>query len=93
MPAIHGIDSKVNNALIANGCVIDGEVQNSIIFRGVRIAKGAIVKNCIIMQDSFISEGVHLDSVITDKLVVIKPGKNLSGDPSYPIYIGKSIVI
>ncbi len=93
MPAIYGLGSKVSNSLVADGCVIDGEVENSVIFRGVRIAKGAVVKNSIIMQDSYISEGVHLDNVISDKLVVIKPGKVLSGASTYPMYIGKSIVI
>lgn len=93
MPAIYGLDSNVKNSLIADGCVIEGEVENSIIFRGVRIAKGAVVKNCIIMQDSYISEGANLENVIADKLVVLKPGKKLSGAPTYPIYIGKDIVI
>ncbi len=93
MPAIYGLESNVKNSLIADGCVIDGEVENSIIFRGVRIAKGAVVKNCIIMQDSYISEGAQLENVIADKLVVLKPGKKIAGAPTYPVYIGKDIVI
>lgn len=93
MPAIYGLESKVKNSLIADGCVIDGEVENSIIFRGVRIAKGAVVKNCIIMQDSYISEGAMLENVIADKLVVLRPGKKLAGASNYPVYIGKDIVI
>jgi len=93
MPAIYGLGSNVKNSLIADGCVIDGEVENSIIFRGARIAKGAVVKNCVIMQDCFISENVKLNSVIADKNVVIKPEKNLSGALTYPVYIGKGITI
>ena len=93
MPAIYGIGSNVKNSLIADGCVIEGEVENSIIFRGARIAKGAVVKNSIIMQDAFISENVKLDSIIADKNVVIKPNNILSGAPTYPVFIGKGITI
>ena len=93
IPAIYGLGSKVKNSLVTDGCVIDGEVENSILAHGVHVAKGAVVKNCIIMNNTYISEGVHLNCVIADKEVVIKPNKNLSGDPTYPVYIGKKIVI
>ncbi|MBQ7580610.1 MAG: glucose-1-phosphate adenylyltransferase subunit GlgD [Clostridia bacterium] len=93
MPAIYGLGSSVHNSLIADGCVIDGTVENSIIFRGARIAKGAHVKNCIIMQNSYISENVKLDCIITDKNVVVKPNNNLAGALTYPVYIGKGITI
>ena len=93
MPAIYGLGSHVKNSLIADGCIIDGEVENCILFRGVRIGKGAVVKNSIIMQDSYISDDATIDCVITDKSVVIKPKKSLISTPDYPIYVGKNIVI
>lgn len=93
MPSIYGLGSNVHNSLIADGCIIDGTVENSIIFRGSRIARGSHIKNCIIMQDSFISENVDLNCVITDKNVVVKPNNTLSGALTYPIFIGKSITI
>ena len=93
IPAIYGLGSNVKNSLVTDGCVIDGEVENSILAHGVHIGKGAVVKNCIIMNNTYISDGVHLNCVIADKEVVIKPNKTLAGDPSYPIYIGKKIVI
>jgi len=93
MPAIHGLGSKVKNSLIADGCIINGEVENCILFRGVRIAKNAKVKNSIIMQGSFVSESAVIESVIMDKSVVITPNKMLCGTSNYPIYVGKSIVI
>lgn len=93
MPVRYGVNSKVENSLIADGCIIEGTVKNSIIFRGVNIAKGAVVENSIIMQDSVISENVKLNCVIMDKDSVITPNKNLSGDKSYPFIIGKNIVI
>ena len=89
----YGIGSNVKNSLVANGCIIDGEVENSIIFRGVRIEKGAVVRNSIVMQESFVASGSSLDYVIMDKIAVITPNKNLSGAENYPFYIGKGIVI
>ena len=93
MPVRYGVNSKVENSLIADGCIIEGTVKNCVIFRGVNIARGAVVENSIIMQDSVISENVKLNCVIMDKDSVITPNKNLSGDKSYPFIVGKNIVI
>ena len=93
VPAIYGIGAKVSNSLIADGCRIDGEVENSILFRGVTVAKGAKIKNSIVMQGSFIGENSTLDCVIIDKAAVLKPNKMLCGASNYPVYIGKGIVI
>lgn len=92
-PAFYGINASVSGSLIADGCKIEGEVENSILFRGVTVAKGAKIKNCVIMQDTFIGENSNLECVIADKKVVIKPNKKLCGAENYPVYIGKKIVI
>ena len=81
--------AKVGNVMVADGCVIEGEVENSILFRGVRIAKGAKVKNCILMQDTVVEEGANLEYIITDKDVTVTTGKDLKGTDSYPVYIVK----
>lgn len=93
MPAIYGLGSDVRNSFVADGCIIDGEVTNCILFRRVRIAKGAKVSNSIIMQDTFIGENAEINCVITDKSAVIKPQKALCGAENYPIFVGKGIVI
>lgn len=93
MPATYGIGSKIKNSLVANGCIIEGEVENSIIYRGVRIEKGAVVKNSIVMHESFIAAGASLNYTIIDKMSAITPNKTLSGADNYPIYVGKGIVI
>ncbi|MBR2892624.1 MAG: glucose-1-phosphate adenylyltransferase subunit GlgD [Clostridia bacterium] len=93
MPAIYGVCADAKNSLVADGCIIKGTVENCILFRGVQIAEGAVVKNSIIMQDSFISSGAKINCAILDKNVVIKPGRELSGAESYPIYIGKNITV
>ncbi len=93
MPAIYGIGSNAKNSLIADGCKIYGTVENCILFRDVEIAKGAVVRNSVILQDTYIGEGSRVENTITDKGVTIKPGKNLSGAPNYPLYISKNITI
>lgn len=82
--------AKARNVLTADGCVIEGEVENSILFRGVKIAKGAKVKNCILMQDTVISENVNVEYVITDKNVSIGEGKELRGNDAFPVYVAKN---
>ena len=81
--------AKVKNTMAADGCVIEGEVENCILFRGVKIAKGAVVKNCVLMQDTVVESGANVEYTITDKDVVITAGKELKGNDSFPVYIPK----
>ena len=92
-PVRYGINSNIKNSLIADGCVIEGKVENCVICRGVRIGKGAVVKNSIIMQDTKIADKCSIDYVITDKNVEIGESKVLTGSSSYPLYVGKGAQI
>ena len=83
-------DAKITNSVVADGCVIEGTVENSILFRGVKVGKGTVVKNSILMQDTYTGENVLLNCVITDKNVMIKDGRMLSGCETMPFYIGKN---
>lgn len=85
--------SSVKSSMIADGCVIEGTVENCILFRGVRIGKGSVVKNCILFQDTMVGEGSNLNCVVTDKNVAIRNGVTLSGHPSKPFYIDKNKMI
>ena len=93
MPASYGDEVWIMNSLVADGCVIEGVVENSILFRGVRIAPGAHVKNCIIMQDGQIHAGAQIENCILDKQAVIKRNARLIGPSAYPIVIAKNVVI
>lgn len=86
----YGPDAEVKNCVLADGCNIEGTVENSILFRGVAIEKGAIVKNCIVMQGSRVCEGAMLDHVILDKGVTIRAKRNLIGYDSFPIVLRKN---
>ena len=81
--------AKVSNAMIADGCVIEGEVENCVLFRGVKVGKGAKVSNCILMQDTVVEDGARIDYIIADKNVTISAGKELKGTDTYPVYIVK----
>ncbi|MBQ2706114.1 MAG: glucose-1-phosphate adenylyltransferase subunit GlgD [Agathobacter sp.] len=82
--------AKVSNVMAADGCVIEGEVENSVLFRGVKVAKGAKVKNCVLMQDTVVGENASLEYVITDKDVTITSGKALAGTDSFQVFVAKN---
>ncbi|WEG13832.1 glucose-1-phosphate adenylyltransferase subunit GlgD [Pullulanibacillus sp. KACC 23026] len=91
-PARFGDSSFVSNSLIANGCEIDGTVENSVLFRGVKVHPGAFVKNSIIMQKGEIEEGAYIENVIMDKQGRISSHRTLRGHHD-PILVKKSEVI
>lgn len=88
-PVKYDLDSKVSNSLIADGCIIEGEVENSVLFRGVKVGKGAKVKNCILMQGTVVGDNAELNYLITDKNVSICENHILISSPQYPMYVGK----
>ncbi len=92
-PTRYGASAVIKNSLVADGCEIEGTVENSIIFRGVKIGRGTVVKNSILMQGTITGENVLLNCIITDKSVVIKDRRVLSGCESHPFYINKNNII
>ena len=92
-PTKYDAGAKVNNSMIADGCIIEGEVENSIIFRGVHVGKGSVVKNCILLQDTHIADNVHLNCVVADKNVIVKAGRTLSGHETMPFFIDKDATV
>ena len=82
--------SKVKNCLVADGCVIEGEVENSVLFRGCTVKKGAVVKNSVLMQDTVVEENCSVEYVVTDKNVHITTGKQLCGTDSFPVFVAKN---
>lgn len=88
---VNGASAK--NVMVADGCVIEGEIENCILFRGVKVGKGAKVKNAILMQDTVIEDGVDAEYIITDKKVHITADKELKGTDSFPVFIAKRQVV
>ncbi len=90
-PAKYNDEADVKNSVVADGCIIEGTVENSVLFRGVTIKKGAVVKDSIIMQGSVIDENASLQFVILDKNVQITDGKQLKGDPDWPVIVSRKV--
>lgn len=93
VPTTYAESSLVKNSLVADGCVIEGIVENSILFRGVHVGKNTSVENCILMPDTYIGNNAYLNCVITDKSVTVRDGRVLSGHESRPFYIEKFIAV
>ena len=87
VPTFYGEHCEVENCLLADGCMIGGEVEDSVLFRQVTIAKGAEVEHCIIMNDTVVGEDCELEYVILDKNVTVTPGTRLVGTAKNPIII------
>ena len=87
VPTYYGEACDISDALVADGCMLEGKVENSVLFRQVSVAPGADVENCVIMNDSVIGEGAELKYVILDKDVTVTPGAKLIGTPKSPIIV------
>lgn len=92
-PAKFAETAKVKNSLVSDGCLIEGTVENSILFRGVKIGKGSVVKNCILMTDNIVGENCNLSYVVSDKDSVIKANRVLAGCELKPYFINKGSLI
>ena len=87
VPSYYGEGCEIENCLVADGCMLEGEAEHSVLFRQVTICKDAEVENCVIMNDSVVGEGAELKYVILDKEVTVRPGAKLIGTPNAPIII------
>ena len=81
------------NSLVADGCGIQGSVKNCVLFRNVRIEKGAVVENCILFKDTVVKRGAVLRGVITDKYVTVSENVTLMGHERYPIVVTKGATV
>ncbi len=91
--ARYGLASEVADSLVTDGCIVEGSVSGSVLFRGVHIGEGAVVRGCVLMHNTRVLPGAVIENVITDKNVVITEGKTLSGAETMPLYIPKGTVI
>ena len=89
----YGPESKISNCLVADGCYIEGSIKNCIVFPGVKIGKGAIIEDSIIMHDTEIGDGAIIKCAISDKGCIISPWISLIGSRNLPIVIPKQAKI
>ena len=88
-PTAYRTCNSVHSCLLADDCVIEGEVKNSVLFRGVRIERGAKVENSVLFGGTYVGRGSALSCVVADKGVFIGEGRHLSGHTTMPLYIPK----
>ena len=93
VPTYYGEECEIENCIVADGCMLEGEAEDSILFRQVTICKGAELENCIIMNDSVVGEGAELKNVILDKNVVVRPGAKLCGTSTNPIIVRRGEIV
>ena len=93
VPSYYGENCEIKNCIVADGCMLEGETEDSILFRQVTICEGAEVENCIIMNDSVVGEGAELKNVILDKNVVVRPGAKLCGTKTNPIIVRRGEIV
>ncbi len=93
VPSYYGEDCEIEDCIVADGCMLEGEAEHSVLFRNVTIAADAEVEDCVIMNDSVVGEGAQLKYVILDKDVVVRPGAKLMGTPNAPIIIKRGEIV
>lgn len=90
----HYFDSaNVKNSVISNGCHIEGTIENSIVGRGCRIAKGAVIKNSVILPCTTVGEGVHVENQVVDKHASLIHAKEIVSCSQMPGYIRRGDTI
>ena len=93
VPTYYGETSDIDHCLVADGCMLDGHVHDSVLFRQVTVNEGASVESCVVMNDTIIGENSELRYVILDKDVVVRPGARLVGTPNNPIIIKRGEIV
>lgn len=93
VPVYYGAECSVKNSLISDGCRIEGVVENSVLSRCVKVGKGSVVRNSIVMQNTEIMQNVSLDHVILDKDVIVRENRQLAGHGTYPVVIEKMSIV
>ena len=87
VPSYYGEECDIENCIVADGCILEGEAEDSVLFRQVTIGKGAEVENCVIMNDAVIGEGAQVEYAILDKNVTVRPGVKLIGTKKNPVIV------
>jgi len=85
--------ANVSASVIANNCLIEGTVKHCVIGRDVKIHKGAVIEDSVILSNSIIRENVHLKNVVVDKFAKINHKVELIGTPDQIIYVKRKDII
>ncbi len=87
VPTYYGENTSIENCIVADGCMLEGNAEHSVLFRQVTLEEGARVKNSLVMNDAVIGKDAELECVILDKNVTVRPGARLIGTMHHPIIV------
>lgn len=93
VPAYYGEFSEIDDCIVADGCTLEGSASHSVLFRGVKLGKNAVVRDSVIMQGTVIGEGAELECVILDKDVIVRPGSVLRGTKDHPLVLKRGEIV
>ena len=88
-PVVYKSGAKVEGSMIADECVIEGTVINSVLFRGVHVEKGAVVKDSVLFSGTHVCKNASLNCIVSDKDVYVSENVVLSGNENMPFYVQK----
>ncbi|HPM07736.1 MAG TPA: glucose-1-phosphate adenylyltransferase, partial [Bacilli bacterium] len=88
-PTLYGTKTNIHNCFIANGAIVEGRVENSIISRNVKVGRGAIIRNSIILSDTVVGENAIISHAVIDKYCLISDGVHVEGVKGAPKYINQ----
>ena len=84
-PAKYNMGSDVSNSLIASGCIINGRVENSVLFKKAFVGKNCVIKNSIILNDAYIGDNTHVENCIVESHGTLRANTFYSGDDAVRI--------
>lgn len=93
MPAYFGKTAQLNNSIVGDGCRIHGCVEHSVLFRNVHVEAGAVLRDCVLMQDCKVAAGAYIECVVLDKGIQVRPGARLIGTPEHPVIVSKGDIV
>lgn len=86
-------EASVKSSFVANGCLVQGSLENCVVGRGCTIGKDCVIKNCVVSSDVVIADGTHLENLIVDKHASVLHTKEIVADPENPGYVKRGDII
>ena len=78
--AKYNVGSDVNNSMVSSGCIINGKVENSVLFKNVFVGKNCVIKNSIILNGVYIGDNAHVENCVVESRGTLKPNTYYCGE-------------
>ena len=88
-PAKYNVGAKISNSLISSGCIVNGTVENSVVFKKAYIGNNCVIKNSIILNDVYIGDNTYIENCIVESRGTIRANSSYKGENGIKIVIEK----